>query len=102
MAEMHKTVQTLVPAGDKTAAVFVAKSLHQFGIPENWADIAIDFIEELSEIPADLLEESWRHIRRTCRFFPKIVDFIEPIQDELSARRYKAMRLQLVLNSIAK
>ena len=99
LREEHQVmVDALVPAGEKTAAIFIAKSLEQFGTPDNWAIIFEDYLDELSQIPADLLKESWIHIRRECKFIPKIADFLEPIKDKLLARKIKKTKLEMMID----
>ncbi len=88
----------LRPAGDKAAAVVISKSLNQFGTPDNWALIADDYLDELSQIPADLLAEIWVYVRRNCKFLPKIADMLENVTDKIAARKIKKMKLEVMLD----
>lgn len=98
LEEINIMDECLRPAGDRAAAVVISKSLAHFGTPDNWEILANDYIDELSVIPPDLLNEIWLHVRRECKFFPKIPDMIGCVIDKISARKIKKMKLEVMLS----
>lgn len=96
--ELKYVTDSLSPCGDRAAGVMIAKALDQFGTPDNWHIIVDDYLEELAEIPADLLEEIWRNTRRNCKYMPKIADLLEPVSDKIAARKIKKMKLEVMLS----
>lgn len=59
-----------------------------------------DYIEDLAEYPADILEEGIRQYRRRGKWFPKIAELREIMEPMLEARRLDLLRLRK-LNEIA-
>ena len=59
-----------------------------------------DYIEDLAEYPADILEEGIRQYRRRGKWFPKIAELREIMEPMLEARRLDLLRLR-ELNEIA-
>lgn len=100
ISEITAIESALKPSGDKAAAVVIEKSLKHFGQPDSWDELAPDYLDELSQVPTDLLNDVWLHARRNCRFFPKIPDLLDPIRDKISARQFKLMRLKSMLLSL--
>lgn len=84
------------PCGDKAAAVTIQKALDHFGKPDNWDSLVDDYLDELSQIPSDLLNEIVTHIRRNCKFFPKIADLLECVQDRITSRNIKLTKLRIM------
>lgn len=95
--EISVVAESLVPSGDKAAAVVIAKALEAFGTPDNWDILAEDYLDELSQVPPDLLKEVWVHARRECKFMPKIADLLSPVKDKILARQIKKRKLEMML-----
>lgn len=91
--EIIAATAALEPAGVKIAAVMLERAVSHFGAPTNWADIAEDYLEELSQVPVALIGKIWPEIRRNNRFFPKIPELLAPIEDDWSNRKHKRLRL---------
>ena len=53
-----------------------------------------DYIEDLAEYPADILEEGIRQYRRRGKWFPKIAELREIMEPMLEARRNDLWRLR--------
>jgi hypothetical protein len=95
--EIAVMADSLIPSGDKAAAVVIAKALEAFGTPDNWEVLADDYLDELSQIPPDLLKEIWVYARRECKFMPKLADLLEPVKDKILARQIKKRKLEMML-----
>ena len=51
------------------------------------------YVEDLGDVPVDLLEAACRHWRRTQKFFPTIAELLELIEPELAQRRRRLVCL---------
>ena len=98
--EIAITQKALEPSGPRAAAVILDKTLAHFGLPDNWESLAPDYMDELSQIPEDLLPEIWIYVRINCKFWPKIADLLETVRDKLSARNIKLLRLNRMVLAI--
>ena len=74
----------------------IQKALDHFGKPDNWDELVDDYLDEISKIPTDLLGDIVVHIRRNCKFFPKIADLIECVQDRITSRNIKLTKLRIM------
>lgn len=97
LQEIKKMDECTLPSGDKAAAVVIDKALNQFGTPDNWEALADDYLDELSQVPPDLLNEIWVYCRRECEFMPKISKMLQPVKDKILARSIKKTKLQVML-----
>jgi len=97
LQEINIMDECLLPAGLRAAGVVLSKSLNQFGTPDNWELLADDYLDELSQVPTDLLHEIWVHVRRECKYLPKIAEMLEPVKDKILARRIKRSKLEVML-----
>lgn len=81
--------------------MYLEKSLSHFGTPDSWdsAQLADDYLDKLTQLPAELLKKSYSHILEHSKYFPKIADFMEPVRDELSGMKIKLTRLKMALES---
>ena len=51
------------------------------------------YVEDLGDVPVDLLDGACRHWRRTQKFFPTIAELLELIEPELAQRRRRLVCL---------
>lgn len=98
LEEINKTELFIRPAGYKAAGVVLEKSCAHFGVPDNWDVLAGDYIDELSLVPSDLLDETWKQARRECKFFPKIKDLLDFSSSEIQNRKIKLTKLKVMLD----
>lgn len=84
-----------VPARTEAVAVMLEKACAHFGVPDNWNEIVEDYLDELSTLPADMLDDVWRYARRHCKFFPKISELMDSVSDKIGARNLKLTKLKV-------
>jgi hypothetical protein len=58
--------------------------------PESFKHTLPIYLKHLGVVPRDLIEKALDHVERTCKWFPKPADILEPITKELARRREHA------------
>lgn len=86
----------LVPVDARVIAVELDRTVVLFGTPDRWDAIAGSYFEALEDVPEDLLLKACRHVRLTCKFFPRPSEFREPIRDEMAARKMALAKLEMM------
>lgn len=72
-------------------------SLHfwQADRPANHFKMVIaDYVHDLADVPADILQDAIRQIRQTCQWFPKLADIIAITAPALARRRQELDRMR--------
>lgn len=93
--------EALKPASVQAVAVMLETTLELYApLPKNWDQIAEFYLEQLEDLPLDLVSESLRHLRQTHRShwrFPNPADLRAPIREELERRRHLVRRANTAL-----
>lgn len=90
------------PAAVRDLLLRLAMSCMLQDMPESaWAVHLEDFVEDLSDIPIDLIADACRTWRRQCKFFPSIAEFLALAEPEARKRRHTLDRLR-ILQHVAK
>jgi hypothetical protein len=85
----------LRPADPRTIGALLEQTLELYGLPDNW-DLVVGFYLECFEgVPVDLVAAALKHVRQTCRFFPKPAELRAPIREEWAKRRQALVKLQI-------
>lgn len=86
----------LKPIAPKDLYVLLGKTLRLWKAPEDWDEIAPFYREALEDFPRDLVEAALKHVRQTCKWFPKYCELRTPVEVELERRRHVLRRLRIM------
>ena len=97
-SELERFKKLLAPAEKD----FTAACLYRMGkmthLKDGLDETIKSFLEELIDVPADILELACRQWYRNNKFFPTLSELLEIIQEPLFQRRKIFARLQTLLN----
>lgn len=101
MTEVHRELREveslLTPCDPKRTAVMLAQTLELYGLPDNWAKVAPFYLEAMADVPPDLVADALKHVRLTCKWFPKPSELRAGIETELLDRSNVKYRLRTAL-----
>ena len=105
MAELPALIargqRSIQPAGADLIGAALLRLIAVHPIGDRETDIMMDtYVEDLSDLPADLIKGACTHWRRTERFFPTIAELRALAMPEL-ARRRKYLERLLILRGVA-
>ena len=106
MAELPEVIargqRSIQPAGAEVVGALLLRliAVHPVGNRPGAELMMETFVGDLSDLPADLLDQASAHWRRTERFFPTIAELRALVMPEL-ARRRKFLERLLILRSVA-
>ena len=94
--------RSIQPAGAELVGAMLLKLIAVHPTSERAAvDMMMDtYVEDLSDLPPDLLDGACKHWRRTERFFPTIAELRALVMPEM-ARRRKYLERLLILRGVA-
>ena len=92
--------QALISADKETARALLARlsmSVRLEDMPESvWTMHLEDYISDLGDCPADILEKACRNWRQRQKFWPTISEFLELVRQDISERRQVLERLRVL------
>jgi hypothetical protein len=99
--EIMAVESSLTPMDQKGLAMLLVQTLNLYGAPENWAAIADFYLEALADVPADLVPQTMKNVRMTCKWFPKPSEFRDAVPEDFRRRRLALARLRVArLNAV--
>lgn len=97
VAEHERALVPSAPEETRMALSRLAMSCRLEDMPDRaWEMHLSDFIEDLGDMPPDIVHDACRRWRRTNRFWPTISEFLELVGPELRKRRRDLDRLKVL------
>ena len=94
---LERAKQAAKPAGPEATALILAKLSTVVMVPDTDADVMMaTYVEDLQNIPADLIESACRTWRRSKKFWPTICELLELCEQEAIARRGRVRRFAAI------
>ena len=93
--ELALARQAVTPAGPEATGLILAKLALVVIVPEgnDHKTMMSVYIEDLEDVPADVLDDACRQWRRTQKFWPTIAELLELCEPEVRERRRRLRRL---------